>query len=119
MVHVTFFFPAINAKPFLLASTPSTSLLPGGDVEEPSGPPIFNKVPPSPQMQNSILALVQANPNDNQEAIRDASVVGFIYVAEVDEKKKKVKILAPMSGRLPVKAMIWGSWPEDVGSLVD
>lgn len=70
-------------------------------------------------MQNSILAIVQADRNDSQENIRDASVMGFIYVAEVDEKKKKMKVLAPLSGRLPNQAMIWGSWPEGIGGLVD
>lgn len=69
-------------------------------------------------MQNSILAIVHADPNDTQENIRDASVIGFVYVAEVDEKRKKLKILAPLSGRLPNKAMIWGTWPEGVGDLV-
>ena len=69
-------------------------------------------------MQNSVLAILQAGPNDVQENIRDASVIGFVYVAEVDEKRKKVKILAPLSGRLPHKAMIWGMWPDGVGDLV-
>lgn len=70
-------------------------------------------------MQNSIIAIVQADANDTQENIRDASVVGFVYVAEVDEKRKKMKILAPLSERLPNRAMIWGSWPESIGGLVD
>ena len=69
-------------------------------------------------MQNSILAIVHADPNDTQENIRDASVLGFVYIAEVDEKRKKVKVLAPLSGRLPNRAMVWGSWPEGVGDLV-
>lgn len=69
-------------------------------------------------MQNAIMAIAHADPSDSQENIRDASVMGFIYVAEVDEKKRKLKILAPLSGRLPSKAVIWGSWPEGVGDLV-
>jgi polyribonucleotide 5'-hydroxyl-kinase len=81
-------------------------------------PPIFYKVEPSPQMQNATLAIVHADPSDPQETIRDASVIGFIYVAEVDEKRRKLKILAPLSGRLPNKAMIWGSWPEGVTDMV-
>ena len=81
-------------------------------------PSMFEKVSPSPQMQNAVLAIVQAEPNDSQENIRDASVIGFIYIAEVDEKKKKLRILTPASGRLPNKAVIWGAWPEvgDLGS---
>jgi polyribonucleotide 5'-hydroxyl-kinase len=69
-------------------------------------------------MQNAIIAIVHADPNDTQDNIRDASVIGFIYVAEVDEKRKKMKVLAPLNGRLPNNAMIWGAWPEGVADLV-
>ena len=88
-----------------------TSLLPGGE-EENAIQEMFEKVIPSPQLQNAVLAIIQAEPNDSQESIRDASVIGFIYVAEVDETKNKLRILSPASGRLPNKAMIWGAWPE-------
>lgn len=99
------------------ASALLSSLLPGGE-EENAAPPMFEKVTPSPQMHNSVLAVVQAEPHDLQESIRDASVIGFIYVVEVDEIKSKLRILTPASGRLPNKAVIWGSWPEagDIGS---
>jgi len=79
---------------------------------------MFDKVTPSSLMQNAILAIVQADPNDTPENVRDASVIGFVHVAEVDEKRKKLKVLAPLSGRLPHRAMIWGSWPEEIGDLV-
>ncbi|KAL8703021.1 MAG: hypothetical protein Q9201_003797 [Fulgogasparrea decipioides] len=100
------------------ASEMLASLLPGGEAEEPTQKPIYEKVQPSPQMQNGILAIVQADTNDKPENIRDASVIGFLYVAEVDEKKRKLRVLSPMSGRIPHRAMIWGSWPADVGELV-
>ena len=69
-------------------------------------------------MQNAVLAIVHAEPHDAQEVIRDASVIGFIYIAEVDEAKKRLKVLAPLSGRLPNKAIIWGKFPEGSGNLV-
>ncbi|MCJ1252325.1 Cleavage polyadenylation factor subunit clp1 [Lignoscripta atroalba] len=94
------------------------SLLPGGEPEIAAEAPLFDKVQPSSLMQNSILAIVQADPHDSVENIRDASVIGFLYIAEVDEKKKKLRVLAPLSGRLPNKAMIWGSWPDSVDNLV-
>ena len=96
------------------------SLLPGGEAEdeEPTQKPVYEKVQPSAQMQNALLAIVQADINDTPGNIRDASVIGFIYVAEVDEKRKKLRILTPMGGRLPHRALIWGSWPTDVGELV-
>lgn len=96
-----------------------TSLLPGGELEDSYKSPILEKTPPSIEMQNSILVLMQAGLNDTQESIRDASVMGFIYVAEVDDKRKKVKILAPLSGRLPARAMIWDSFGEGIVGLVD
>lgn len=63
-------------------------------------------------MQNSVLAIVDAERNDSPQSIRDANVIGFIHISEVDEKKQKVKLLAPASGRLPSKVMIWGACPE-------
>lgn len=69
-------------------------------------------------MQNCILAIMHADPNDSQENIRDASVMGFVYVAEVDEKRKKMRVLAPVSGRMPNRAVVWGIWPDGVGDLV-
>ncbi len=83
-----------------------------GDETEYITSAIFDKVRPSLQMQNAILTIVNAHPEDTQENIRDASVMGFIYVADVDEKKSKLKVLAPVGGRLPNKAIIWGQWPE-------
>ncbi|KAL8940926.1 MAG: hypothetical protein Q9211_002045 [Gyalolechia sp. 1 TL-2023] len=95
------------------------SLLPGGEAEEePTRKPIYERVQPSAQMQNAILAIVQADVNDTPENIRDASVIGFVYIAEVDEKRKKLRILTPIGGRIPHRALIWGSWPTDVGELV-
>ncbi|KAL8953152.1 MAG: hypothetical protein Q9222_000973 [Ikaeria aurantiellina] len=101
------------------SDTMLASLLPGGEAEETTPPkPIYEKVQPSPQMQNAILAIVHADVNDTPENIRDASVVGFIYVAEVDDKRKKIRVLTPMSGRIPHRACVWGMWPSDVGELV-
>ena len=95
------------------------SLLPGGaDPDEASKDEIFERVEPTVSMQHCLLAIVQAGPNDSQEAIRDSSVVGFVHVEEVDEKKRKMRLLAPLSGRLPRKAMIFGTWPEATGNLV-
>jgi len=69
-------------------------------------------------MQNCLLAVTHADPNASQDVIRDSSIMGYVYVAEVDEAKSKVRLLAPVSGRVPPRAMIWGSWPEPVPDLV-
>ncbi|MCJ1312243.1 Cleavage polyadenylation factor subunit clp1 [Agyrium rufum] len=94
------------------------ALLPGGEPDAFTKKSIFDIVHPSNQLQRCVLAIMQAEPGDSQEDIRDASVIGFVYIAEVDEKKKKLRILSPMSGRIPRKAMIWGPWPETAGELV-
>lgn len=95
-----------------------SSLLPGGETEDPLSNNIFDQIEPSSNMQNAILAVVQANPNDSHESVRDASVIGFVYVAEVDDKKRRLRVLAPLSGRVPRRVLVWGHWPETAGELV-
>jgi polyribonucleotide 5'-hydroxyl-kinase len=94
-----------------------------GDQEEydPSNlfsPTIYTKVTPSASLQNSLLAITTALPTDSQDVIRDSSVKGYIYVADVDEQKKKVRMLSPQPGGIPGNAMVFGRWPEDVPGLV-
>jgi polyribonucleotide 5'-hydroxyl-kinase len=79
---------------------------------------ILEKVTPSNQMQNSLLAVTFANPNASLEQIAESAVMGYVYVAEVDEAKRKVKLLSPVGGAVPRNSMLWGGWPESVVSLV-
>lgn len=94
------------------------SLLPGGSDDEPKVHQIFEEMQATPDMQHAILAIMHADINDSQENIRDSTVLGFVYVADVDENWKKARILAPVTGKLPANALIWGTWPEAVPSLV-
>ncbi|KAI9753918.1 MAG: NADPH:quinone reductase [Chaenotheca gracillima] len=136
-------FASLTIFRVLEASTLQSSLLPGGgapdsDSEDDYDPAattdfsaqpyapsstrntatILEKLPsPLPAMQNSVLAIMHAAPTDSHETIRDASVMGFVYVDEVDEKKRRVRILAPMAGRVPNRAVVWGKWPEQVVDL--
>lgn len=97
----------------VLASALLSSLLPGGDDEDAhTASAIYEQIMPSPEMQNSVLAIVEAERNESPQDIRDANVIGFIYISEVDEKKRKLRVLAPASGRLPNRPMIWGAYPE-------
>ncbi|KIN00369.1 hypothetical protein OIDMADRAFT_42295 [Oidiodendron maius Zn] len=93
-----------------------SSLLPGGQEDGESE--LYEKVEPSLAMLHCILAVMYASPVDNQETIRDASVMGFVYMAEVDEKKRRLKVLAPLNTRVTDRPMVWGSWPEATMSLV-
>ncbi|KAF2451205.1 mRNA cleavage and polyadenylation factor IA/II complex [Karstenula rhodostoma CBS 690.94] len=79
---------------------------------------IYERVTPSSDIVNKLLAITTAPPSDAHASIRDASVRGYMYVAEVDEAKKRVKLLAPQPGQVPGTAVVCGSWPEDVPSLV-
>lgn len=67
-----------------------------------------------------ILALPHASTKDSMEDVRDASVMGFVYVAEVDEKKRRLKVLAPVTTRIggDGKIAVWGAWPGVVVSLM-
>lgn len=74
---------------------------------------------PSPQMQNCILTVMNAEPNPpDEEDIRDASVMGFLYVVEVDESRGRMSVLAPVAGRVPERAIVWGGWPEEIVGMV-
>ena len=59
-----------------------------------------------------------ASVHDSQDAIRDATVMGFVYVADVDEKKARVKILAPLNMSITDRPMVWGKLPEPMHSLM-
>lgn len=78
----------------------------------------MHKVEPSLMMQNCTLAVMYASVHDGPAAIRDASVMGFAYVADVDEKRRKLRILAPVSARLGDRPLLWGAWPEPMVSLL-
>ncbi|KAK2806454.1 Cleavage polyadenylation factor subunit clp1 [Emmonsiellopsis sp. PD_5] len=85
----------------------------------------LKKLPPSTTspiplaLENTLLAITHAAPNAPLSEIRDASVMGFVYVAGVDEKKGKIRVLAPVGGRVPGRAMVWGrKWPGELVGLV-
>jgi polyribonucleotide 5'-hydroxyl-kinase len=62
--------------------------------------------------------VTHAPTNAGVEQIRDASVMCYVYVADVDDSKRRVKLLSPISGRIPTNALVWGEWPEGVSGLV-
>ncbi|KAI1002617.1 mRNA cleavage and polyadenylation factor [Podosphaera aphanis] len=94
----------------------SSSFLPGGEVM--SDDETFEKIEPNPLMLHCTLAVMYAAESSPQEVIRDASIMGFVYVSEVDEKKRKLKVLAPMNTKFTDKPLIWGCWPESSMSII-
>ncbi|VUC21087.1 unnamed protein product, partial [Clonostachys rosea] len=72
----------------------------------------------SVEMQHWTFAIMSAGTRDLPDTVRASSVVGFVYVSDVDEERKKIKLLAPVSGRLGDKPLVWGSWPEPFINLL-
>ncbi|KAI1330953.1 Pre-mRNA cleavage complex II protein Clp1-domain-containing protein [Xylariaceae sp. FL0255] len=79
---------------------------------------ILEKAEPSIMMQSCVLAVAYASIHDAPDTIRDANVMGFVYVADVDEKRRRLRILAPVSARLGDRPLLWGSWPEHMVNLL-
>lgn len=97
------------------------SFMPGGEDEEGDVKPRLGdleKVAVNGKMMHSVVAVVYASPSDRPSTVRDASVMGFLYIADVNEKTKKVRILAPLSGKLGDRPLMWGRFPEAAVSLV-
>jgi len=78
----------------------------------------YEKTAPSAAMTGSLLAIKFCSGNSDEATVRDSAVMGFLYVAEVDEPRKKVRFLAPHPQRWGDRALVWGSWPEAVADLV-
>jgi len=72
----------------------------------------------TPEMSHWTLAVMDASVNDPPETIRLAPVIGFIAIAEVDEDRRRLKFLSPVSGRLGNKPLVWASWPEPYINLL-
>ena len=92
--------------------------LPGaGPSSNSATAPLYDKVEPSPLLQNALLAVTTAQAKDGLDGVRDASVMWYVYVTDVDEVKQRLRLLSPISGRVPATALVWGDWPESVPDL--
>ena len=97
----------------------NTSLLPGGaDEALTSSIPLIDKTNPSAILTHCVLALLNCETTERPEVMVEASVLGFVYVVEVEEVKRRIKVLAPMAGRLPSRPLVVGQWPEATGNMV-
>jgi polyribonucleotide 5'-hydroxyl-kinase len=92
------------------------TFMPGG--VEAVEPEQYEKVEPDESLLHCLLAVMYASTADSQDTVRDASVMGFVFVTEVDDKKRRMRVLAPMNTRIADRPMIWGSWPEATMSLI-
>jgi polyribonucleotide 5'-hydroxyl-kinase len=104
------------------------TFLPGGIEEEDDvGKPLSagggkfleRMLQPVAAMRSCVLAVVNADAEaTEEEEIRDSSVMGFLYVVDVDEARGRINLLAPVAGRIPNRAIVWGAWPEEVIGMV-
>lgn len=76
----------------------------------------LEKIDPVPEMAHWTLAVMGAS--QNVDEIRHQPIRGFVYVAEVDTDRKRLKILSPVSGRLGDQPLVWGRWPEPYINLL-
>ncbi|KAL4784974.1 hypothetical protein BJX76DRAFT_325951 [Aspergillus varians] len=117
-----------TGEPFLPGNSEAGNSLPGINPaanESASSASVGNvplkKVPgPVPSaLANTLLAITHSPPTSSPAEIRDASIMGFLYVADVDGERGKIRVLAPMGGRVPSRAIVWGKkWPAEVVGLV-
>lgn len=78
----------------------------------------FERMTPSNEMLGRMLAIKFCSGDSDETTIRDSAVMGFAYVSEVDEAKKRVRFLAPHPQKWGDRALVWGGWPEAVTDLV-
>ncbi|KAL0930388.1 pre-mRNA cleavage complex ii protein clp1 [Colletotrichum truncatum] len=76
------------------------------------------RVDPAQLMAHWTLAVMYASVKDSPATIRSANVMGYVYVADVDKEKRKLRILAPVSGRLGDRPLLMGKWPEPYINLL-
>ncbi|KAK2589541.1 Cleavage polyadenylation factor subunit clp1 [Conoideocrella luteorostrata] len=82
------------------------------------GPGKLVRDEPSSIMQHWTMAVMHASTKDTPEVVRAATVMGFVYVSDVDEERRKIRLLSPMGGRLGDRPLVLGSWPEPFINLL-
>lgn len=81
---------------------------------------LFEKMSsPTMALRNCVLAVLNCAPDpDEQETLRDASCMGFLYVTDVDVDKRRISLLSPVAGRVPQRALVWAEGIESVMGIV-
>lgn len=57
-------------------------------------------------LQHAILAITYASRKDSIESVSKSSVLGYALVTEVNDSKRKLRLLLPLPSRIPDRAMI-------------
>ncbi|KAK4177113.1 Pre-mRNA cleavage complex II protein Clp1-domain-containing protein [Triangularia setosa] len=108
-------FRAVDGK-FPRAWDPiSANMDKGLDLDDPTL--VLERAEITEEMSHWTLAVMDASVNDPLETIRQAPVIGWVCVSDVDKDRRRLKILSPVSGRL-TRPMVWGRWPEPYVNLL-
>lgn len=78
----------------------------------------FEKTKPMPEMTGSLVAIKHCVGKSSADDVKVSAVKGYLFVAEVDEVKRRVRFLAPHPQTWGDRALVLGQgWPEAVGDL--
>ncbi|KAF3260529.1 Cleavage polyadenylation factor subunit clp1 [Orbilia oligospora] len=65
------------------------------------------------RFENLVVAVLQVDAKDaGVKEVAESAVLGFLFVQEIDEKERRMKVLSPVPGRVPLKALLVGKWPD-------
>lgn len=108
-------FTVVNVyQPFIESEDLVSSVLPVGEIEDSSDLKQKNLIEKveinSSNLQNSVVAILHADKNEDNDEIIRSSVLGFAVITGADDTKKKLRILIPVPGRLPDKIMVLGQY---------
>lgn len=77
---------------------------------------------PNPALKHCVLAVMNCAADldsaNEQQLLRDASVMGFLYITDVDEARGRLNLLSPVVGRVPDRALVWGEGIEGIMGVV-
>jgi polyribonucleotide 5'-hydroxyl-kinase len=102
-------------KPFVETTKLVSSVLPIGEdgleQEEEKPVPLLEPVEPSSStLQHCVVAILHADKKSDDDIVMRSGVLGFGVITEADDAKSKLRVLIPVPGRLPDRAMLLGSF---------
>lgn len=90
----------------------------GLDLFSAGGEASFERTKPTPEMTGSLVAIKHCVGKSSSDDVKVSAVKGYLFVAEVDEVKRRVRFLAPHPQTWGDRALVLGQgWPEAVGDL--
>lgn len=112
-IRTYFFGPGNSLNPHSHSSS-----FEGLDLFCAGGDATFERIKPIPEMTGSLVAIKHCIGKSSGDDVKASAVKGYLFVAEVDEVKRRVRFLAPHPQTWGDRALVLGQgWPEAVGDL--